>query len=185
MILLGKKECSLHAKIQIYLKQTLIRKLRADDFEIIFEWENSEELWLVSDESGPYSREIIAAFIDRCLNSDSPETERWVIMNEMQEPVGVVDLLEIDYLFKSAGIGIFIANVADRKKGYAKRALLELISVLEKRKWKFIKALIHQDNIASASLFKSIGFSPGGEQLHRGKLATQFVYCIAINKNLE
>lgn len=166
-----------------HLHQTSIRKLTSDDFELIFAWENSEELWAVSDESGPFSREQIQAFMNRCLHANPLEVDRWIIEDETQMPIGVVDLFHLDEVIKTASIGIFIAEHAHRKKGHAGRALHLMQEKLRARKWHFIKALIHCDNVASIHLFTSAGFSAGGEQLHKGKQARQYVYCLPIQSS--
>lgn len=158
-----------------------LRKLCEADFDYIYKWENQSELWAVSDEIGPYSREQIQAFMERCLINYPVEIERWIILNDVNAPIGIIDLLNINEFNKTASIGIFIASKTERKKGYASHALRQLIELMKLRKWQFLKALIHNDNIASIRLFTSIGFSAGSEQLHRGKKAKNYVYCIPIH----
>ena len=163
--------------------QTAIRKLTPDDFELIFAWENSEDLWAVSDESGPFSREQIHAFMQRCLHANPTVVDRWIITDEKQMPIGVLDLFHLDEVLKTASIGIFIAEHAHRLKGHAGRALHLMLEKLKERKWNFIKALIHCDNTASIRLFTAAGFSAGGEQLHKGKRARQYVCCLPIQSS--
>jgi len=154
--------------------------LTSDDFELIFAWENSQELWDVSDESGPFSSEQIQAFMHRCLHANPPEVDRWIIMDATQTPIGVVDLFHLDVVLKTASIGIFIASHSHRRQGHAGRALLLILEKLRARKWHFIKALIHCNNAPSIRLFTTAGFSAGGEQVHKGKQARQYVYCLPI-----
>jgi len=165
------------------LEQTSLRKLSYDDFETIYAWENNEELWAVSDETGPFSRELIQAFIDRCLYALPIETERWIIVKEHDISIGAIDLFDIDDVLHTASIGIFIAAKEDRSNGHATRALRELIALLARRKWSFVKALIHLDNLSSIRLFKSAGFSPGEEHIHKGKKAQHYVYCLPLHNS--
>jgi diamine N-acetyltransferase len=155
--------------------QTRIRRLSETDFDLIFEWENLEEFWRVSDENGPFDREQIASFMQRCLIEEGGEIKRWIIETDTHVPIGIIDLFNIDWLLKSADVGIMIASEEFRGKGHARRALNLLIQRLLKEKWTLLRALIHEDNEASLKLFESLQFSAGARKLHRSKAAIQYV----------
>lgn len=104
-----------------------------------------------------------------------PEIERHIIENGDGFPIGIIDLFQIDRIAGSAGIGIFIADKRHRRLGHASQALTLLIDELCKRRWLFLRALIHLENQASIRLFESAGFSPGAEVLYRGLPARQYV----------
>ena len=157
------------------MTQTSIRKLSERDFELIFEWENLEEFWRVSDGNGPFDREQIASFMQRCLIEERGEIKRWIIETDTQVPIGIIDLFKIDWLLKSADVGIMIAHKEFRGKGHAGRALNLLIQQLLIEKWTLLRALIHEDNEASIKLFKTLQFSAGARTLHRGRAAIQYV----------
>lgn len=159
----------------IRMIQTSIRRLSETDFDLIFEWENREELWRVSDENGPFNQEQIASFMQRCLIKEGGEIKRWIIETDTHLPIGIIDLFNIDWLLKSADVGIMIASEEFRGKGHAGRALNLLIQQLLKEKWTLLRALIHEDNEASLKLFESLQFSAGARKLHRGKAAIQYV----------
>lgn len=155
--------------------KTLIRPLVHEDIELVFEWENLEEFWRVSDENGPFDREQIASFMQRCLIEEGGEIKRWIIETDTHLPIGIIDLFNIDWLLKSADVGIMIASEEFRGKGHAGRALNLLIQRLLKEKWTLLRALIHADNEASLKLFESLQFSAGARKLHRSKAAIQYV----------
>lgn len=155
--------------------QTRIRRLSETDFDLIFEWENREEFWRISDENGPFDREQIASFMQRCLVDNGGEIKRWIIETDAAQPIGIIDLFNIDWFLKSADVGIMIASEEFRGKGHAGRALKKLIQQLLKEKWSLLRALIHEDNESSLKLFESLQFYAGARTIHRGKAAIQYV----------
>lgn len=157
------------------MTQTRIRRLSETDFDLIFKWENLEEFWRISDENGPFDREQIASFMQRCLIEEGGEIKRWIIETDTHIPIGIIDLFNIDWLLKSADVGIMIASKEFRGKGHAGRALNLLIQRLLKEKWTLLRALIHEDNESSLKLFESLQFSAGARKLHRSKAAIQYV----------
>ena len=157
------------------MRTTGIRQLIDDDFDLIFEWENLEEFWRVSDENGPFDREQIASFMQRCLTEEEGEIKRWIVETDTHLPIGIIDLFNIDWLLKSADVGIMIASEEFRGKGHAGRALNLLIQQLLREKWTLLRALIHEDNEASLKLFEFLQFSAGARKLHRSKAAIQYV----------
>jgi diamine N-acetyltransferase len=161
------------------MSKTTIRRLKEDDFDLVFDWENREELWAISDESGPYSTAQIQQFMERCLAFPPGDIERWIIENSAGQPVGILDLFDINRTLKSAGIGILIANPNDRRQGHARRALSLILTLLKEDKWTFIRALIHEENLPSRSLFGKLQFTEGAQTSHRGKAAIQYVCALS------
>ncbi|MFN5621933.1 MAG: GNAT family N-acetyltransferase [Flavobacteriales bacterium] len=157
------------------MSSTSIRQLTIQDFELVYRWENREELWKISDESGPYSREQIETFMQRCLVEPFGEIRRWIIETTAREPLGIIDLFDINWSVKSAGMGIMITEEKDRRKGHAHRALTQVLRILEQENWRVVRALIHEENIASRNLFSRHQFKEGGRVLYRGKPAIQYV----------
>jgi diamine N-acetyltransferase len=155
--------------------KTLIRPLVHEDITLVFDWENREEFWRISDENGPFKWEQIASFMQRCLIEEGGEIKRWIIETDTHLPIGMIDLFNIDWLLESADVGIMIASEEFRGKGHAGRALNLLIQQLLKEKWTLLRALIHEDNESSLKLFESLQFSAGARKLHRSKAAIQYV----------
>lgn len=161
------------------MSETRIRKLKKDDFDLVFDWENRSELWDISDECGPYSTNQIERFMERCLANPPEDIQRWIIENSEGLPVGMVDLFDIDRTLKSGGIGILIADQNHRRKGHALRAISLVLTALQQEKWTFIRALIHEDNLPSRFLFSRLCFSEGARTSHRGKAAIQYVCALS------
>ena len=154
---------------------TSLRPLTADDFDIVFEWENLPELWQVSEQQGPFSREDIAAFVGKCIDRENVEIERWIISNAAG-PIGAVDIFDYDNHNSTCGIGIFIAHVANRNRGHATVALKQAVSMLQTRGCLLIQAIVYNDNTSSRRLFLSAGFREGNPTHYKGKPAIQFIW---------
>lgn len=111
----------------------------------------------------PFSRYIVKQFIENS-HQDIFQLKQLRLMidkidEKKTETIGTIDLFDFDPVHRRAGIGILIANVADRKKGYASDALDTLI------KYSFQTLQLHQlycniteDNVDSLNLFQSKGF---------------------------
>jgi diamine N-acetyltransferase len=152
-----------------------IRPLHSDDFETIFRWENTEELWGVSEQKGPFSQSEIRDFMERCLDKQYEELERWII-NFEETPVGAIDLFDFDRSSNSCGIGIFIADKANRRKGIASKALQLFLDTIQQRRIASIRAIIYDSNKASAALFQNNHFTFQAHLIYQGKPAMQYCW---------
>ena len=99
-----------------------IRPLIMGDFKTIYEWENREELWEVSEQTGSFSEKEIEEFMHRCIDPNNEELERWIVTWK-EIPVGAIDLFDFNKASQSCGIGIFIAQPENRGKGIGTKAL--------------------------------------------------------------
>lgn len=147
---------------------TEIRPLRADDFSLVYAWENNPDLWRVSEQRGPFTEAEISSFMNRCLDEAENEIERWVIMSEGLS-LGAVDIFDYDEESQSCGLGIFITEEHHRTQGHASRALGLAIEMLKKRNCQIIRALIYPDNRASIRLFEKLHFKRSGSGLFKGR----------------
>ena len=149
-----------------FLKDELIslRALEPDDINLLYEWENSEEIWTVSHTISPFSKHILALYIQ---NSDKDIYEskqlRMMIDTLNGETVGAIDLFDFDPIHSRVGIGILIHKQEDRAKGTATAALNLMIRYcFEKLNLHQIYANILADNKISMRLFARAGFEVTG-----------------------
>lgn len=149
-----------------FLKDELIslRALEPDDINLLYEWENSEEIWTVSHTISPFSKHILALYIQ---NSDKDIYEskqlRMMIDTLNGETVGAIDLFDFDPIHSRVGIGILIYKQEDRAKGIATAALNLMIRYcFEKLNMHQIYANILVDNKISIRLFAKAGFEVTG-----------------------
>jgi diamine N-acetyltransferase len=146
----------------------ILRALEPFDLEILYQWENDQEIWRVSNTLVPYSRHILQKYIEEA-HRDIYETKQLRLIidstdsEKNQISVGAIDLFDFDPLHCRAGIGILIAEKKYRNKGFAGLALNEII------KYSFEILQLHQlysnitvDNTASIRVFQKSGFTLSG-----------------------
>ena len=148
--------------MKTYLSNDIIslRAIEPEDIELLYVWENDPEIWEVSHTLVPYSKYILALYIQ---NSDKDIYEskqlRLMITTKEGKTIGAIDLFDFDPYHSRVGIGLLIHNREDRSKGYASAALEQIIFYC------FNKLRIHQlyanieiGNTVSLQLFEKYGF---------------------------
>jgi diamine N-acetyltransferase len=145
-------------------KHIYLRALEPEDLEFVHAIENDEEIWHLSHTQTPYSRFLIKQYLE-AAHKDVYEAKqlRLVISNYDNEPVGMIDIFDFDFLNKRAGVGVLIKNEKNRSKGVGTEALQLLVN------FSFNKLQLHQlycniaeDNMASLKLFTKQGFKKVG-----------------------
>ena len=149
-----------------YLKDDLIslRSPEPEDIDLLYEWENWEENWTVSNTLVPFSKYMLALYIKNS-EKDIYETRQLRLMIETMnaEPVGAIDLFDYDPYHGRVGIGILIHRQEDRSKGFASAALNLMIRYcFDKLNTHQIYANILTDNEVSMKLFSKAGFEVVG-----------------------
>lgn len=145
-----------------------LRALEPTDLELLYEWENNPLIWEVSNTLSPYSKYILHQYIENS-NRDIVESKQLRLIIELTskeygEPIGTVDLFDIDLYNKRAGIGILIANELHRNKGYAGEALTLIEEyALKHLHLQQIHCKINEDNLPSLKLFQRMGYIITGQ----------------------
>ena len=146
-------------------KNIRLRAIEPADLDIIYEWENDPENWLISNTITPFSKHVLTRYIEHA-HKDIHEARQLRLMIDLmddsgdtKETIGTVDLFDFDPVHERAGLGILIANQENRMKGFAYESLSILIQ------YSFKTLHLHQlycnisnDNQASLNLFKKLGF---------------------------
>lgn len=141
-----------------------LRALEPEDIDLLFEWENNEEIWTISHTSAPFSKHILALYIQDSVKDiyESKQLRLMITTNE-GKTVGAIDLFDFDPFHQRVGIGILIHNQEDRSKGFASAALNLMIHYcFEKLNLHQIYANILTDNEQSIKLFLHAGFEITG-----------------------
>jgi len=137
-----------------------LRALEPEDLDFIYEIENNQDIWEISNTITPYSKFLIKQYLENA-HKDIFEVKqlRLVICNKENKSIGLIDIFDFDFHNKRAGIGILIKDSNDRHKGYGAEALKLLINYC------FAHLNLHQlycniseDNVASLKLFKNHNF---------------------------
>ncbi len=145
-------------------KNIYLRALEPEDLEFVYEIENDEAVWEISNTETPYSRYVIKQYLENA-HKDIYEVKqlRLVISSNGNEAIGLIDLFDFDFKNKRAGVGILIKDVKNRNTGYGSEALTLLINYC------FNKLNLHQlycsvteENLSSLKLFVNQGFEKVG-----------------------
>ena len=163
------------ANSTVYLENKTIR-LRApepSDIDLLYKWENDTAIWSVSGTLAPFSRFVLEQYLASSHQDIYSNKQLRLIIDytiaveegEESEPrsIGCIDLFDFDPKNRKAGVGILIADRADRGKGFATEALTLLVEygfdVLDLHQ---IYSNVRVDNENSVALFKKIGFEITG-----------------------
>ena len=139
-----------------------LRALEPTDIDTLYDWENNQEIWQVSNTIVPFSKYILAKYINNS-HLDIYQTKQLRLIIEKKEDdefctVGMIDIFDFDPFHNRAGLGIFI-NKKFQKQGIASSALELIIAYC------FNTIGLHQlfcnittDNTSSLKLFEKNRF---------------------------
>ncbi len=142
-------------------KKIKLRAPELQDIDVLYQWENDESIWYLSNTHIPFSRFDLEQYI---LNSNhdifSDKQYRFIIeKQDSKEVIGCIDLFDFDPLNKRAGVGILL-DEKFRGQGLASDALMLFIQ------YAFEYLNLHQlfcnilaSNTKSLILFKRKQFS--------------------------
>ncbi|WP_299127046.1 GNAT family N-acetyltransferase [uncultured Winogradskyella sp.] len=145
-------------------KHILLRALEPEDLDFIYEIENDESLWELSDTQTPYSRYLIKQYLENAYQDIYEAKQlRLVICTPNDCTIGLIDVFDFNIKNKRAGIGILIKDKSNRDIGYGKEALQLLVDYcFEALHLHQVYANISENNTASLKLFKNNGFKTIG-----------------------
>ena len=142
-------------------EQIYLRTLEPADADIILKWENNSDNWRVSNTLVPFSRKLIEDYVNSAQDIYSIKQLRFIIcLVENDKEIGAIDLFDFDPYHQKVGLGILIAELEDRRNGYAIEAVLLI------KEYCFNHLNLHQvycnilsENRASIDLFEKSGFT--------------------------
>jgi len=141
-----------------------LRALEPEDLEFIYQIENDESIWELSNTQTPYSRFILKQYLKNA-KQDIYEAKqlRLVISDKENNPLGLIDIFDFDFKNKRAGIGILIRDKERRGKGYGAEAISLLVDYCFKQlNLHQLYCNINETNEPSLRLFKKAGFKTIG-----------------------
>lgn len=145
-------------------KNIYLRALEPEDLTFLFENENDEVFWNVSQTIQPFSKYILKKYIENShLDIYEVKQLRLIIaLIDTHEPVGMIDLYDYNPKNKRAGIGILILEQF-QGNGYASEALKIIINYAFKQLDIYqLYASIGVDNLKSIELFEKAQFKISG-----------------------
>lgn len=147
--------------INLTSDRLILRALEPEDLSFLYQLENNENVWEVSNTLVPYSKYVLKQYIENS-NLDIYTTKQLRLIIELkdsQQAIGAIDLFDFDPYHNRAGIGIVIDNAQLRNHGYATEALkLLVVYCFHHLKLHQVYCNIGQNNNASIKLFESVGF---------------------------
>ena len=147
--------------------QIKLREVEPEDLDILYKWENDESLWLYGNTLKPYSKYQIKAYIESTLlDIYQTKQQRFMInLKKSKKTIGTIDIFDIDFHNKRAGVGVLIYNKKNREQGYASHAL-QLVIKYSKNilNLKQLYCDILVENNSSINLFKAQKFEISGEK---------------------
>jgi len=164
-----------------------LRALEPEDLDFIVEVENSEEFWEISATRVPYSRYLIKKYLQNS-HRDIYEVKqlRLIICDLENNPIGLIDVFDLEPKDRRAALGILIVNDIERGKGYGAEVLTLICNYC------FIHLDLHQvyanvteDNLASIKLFEKNKFEKVGVKkewvIAGGKFKNEILYQLINN----
>ena len=141
----------------------IIRAAEPQDAALIYQWENNQEIWRVSETYTPYSLYQIEQFLLGNNDLFANRQMRFIIeKKEDNTEIGCIDVYDFDPIHLRAGIGILLQKEY-RKLGFASEALKLMVEYcFDILMLKQIYCLIDVLNTDSQNLFKKIGFEQCG-----------------------
>jgi diamine N-acetyltransferase len=146
-------------------KEIELRPLEMVDLNLLYMWENDSRVWSVSNTIAPYSKHILQQYIENsAADIYSTKQLRLVVeKTDSNQAIGFIDLFDFDPYNGKVGIGILIAKITERNKGYASTALQLMLKYVEKHLgMKQAYCNVTNDNSSSAHLFEKAGFTCSG-----------------------
>lgn len=165
-----------------------LRALEPTDLDFLYQLENDESVWEVSNTITPYSRFILKKYLENS-HKDIFEIKqlRLIICTiENNEAIGCIDFYDFDPKNKRVGLGIIIYSEKQKQKGYAFQATKMLCDyAFEHMDVHQVHATITEDNLASIKLFEKVGFIKAGTKKDwiqfQGKYKDEFLYQLINN----
>jgi diamine N-acetyltransferase len=140
-----------------------LRALEPEDLDLLFRWENEEEIAKASTARLPYSRDWLKRYLDHSQEDVWKVGQLRLMIENGAGPIGTVELFDLDAINARGGIGIMIAETNERGKGYAREALELFTSYcFETLGLGQLYCQILESNNRSHELFSGVGFERTG-----------------------
>lgn len=164
----------------------MLRALEPTDLDVLYRWENDEELWHTSATITPFSRKQLWDYIEN-YDGDIFRTHQlrlMIVEVATDKVVGTLDLFDFDPINSRASVGILI-DKEFQGQGYGKMALNLVEDYCKKHiSLNQLVATVSVDNERSLALFRSLEYSEVGVMRWWLKRGNQYCDAILFQKRI-
>ena len=164
----------------------MLRALEPTDLDVLYRWENDEELWHTSATITPFSRKQLWDYIEN-YDGDIFRTHQlrlMIVEVATYKVVGTLDLFDFDPINSRASVGILI-DKEFQGQGYGKKALNLVEDYCKKHiSLNQLVATVSVDNERSLALFRSLEYSEVGVMKWWLKRGNQYCDAILFQKRI-
>ena len=143
-------------------KHITLRALEPSDLDWLVSVENNEDLWHVSDTHLPYSRQVLARYIQNATQDIYEAKQMRLVIDYQEKSIGLIDLFDFDPFHKRAGVGISILQEFQQKNLGSEALGMLTLYAFKHLKLHQLYANIGAENIPSLKLFQKLGFEITG-----------------------
>ena len=136
-----------------------LRALEPEDLDLFYQWENDSTIWKISQTYTPFSKHILSRYLENAHQDIFTAKQLRLMIEKDGVSIGTIELFDFEPIHMRAGLGIWIVQESDRRKGYDKEALRLMIE------YAFFKLQLNQlycnisaSNQPSINLFSSLDF---------------------------
>jgi diamine N-acetyltransferase len=148
-------------------KEIKLRAIEPEDLELLYDWENNNDYWVISNTVSPFSKYTLKRYIENSHKNIYETGQLRLMIDHItdKKTIGTIDIFDFDAYHRRAGIGILIATETYRKKGYGTMALTCLIDYCFKTLHLHqLYCNIIENNVESIDLFRKLGFKEIGKK---------------------
>jgi diamine N-acetyltransferase len=146
-------------------EEIALRAPEPEDLELLYNWENNNSYWLISNTLVPFSKFTLKRYLETSHKNIFEAGQVRLMIDHISDKktIGTIDIFDFDAFHNRAGLGILIAAEEYRRKGFATMALKCLIGYCFKTLHLHqVYCNILENNCQSIELFKSQGFELAG-----------------------
>ncbi len=142
----------------------ILRALEPTDLTFLYQIENDEINWTVSNTQKPFSKFLLKQYLENAQQDIYEAKQLRLLITESKNniSIGLIDLFDFEPKHRRAGIGILI-HPDYENKGFATEALKQMVSFAFTRlDFHQLYANISEDNVKSIALFEKSNFKKVG-----------------------
>ena len=139
-----------------------LRALEPTDLTFLYQIENDELNWAVSNTQKPFSKFLLKQYLENAQQDIYEAKQLRLLITENDISIGLIDLFDYEPKHRRAGVGILI-HPEYENRGHASEALKQLVN------YAFTHLDLHQlyaniteDNLKSIGLFEKLNFKKVG-----------------------